>query len=227
MILNQCPAKCHTCRAKVCQEQQEAANICACSVGPIPKVADEDEEEPGDLEAFLGLGDCLFTAVCSAPEATISAMSNMATELAEKALCSTPMKKADLIPHYLHDFEEVFTKEYFDLLPEKHSWDHAIELEPGSKPSACKVYPLAPNEQVQLDTFLQENLSTGRICPSKSLMASPVFFIKKKDGSFCLVQDYCALNAMTVKNHYPLPIISELINQLRGAKYFTKLEVGL
>ena len=63
VILNQCPAKCHTCRAKVCQEQQEAVNICACSVGPIPKVADEDEEEPGDLEAFLGPGDCLFTAV--------------------------------------------------------------------------------------------------------------------------------------------------------------------
>ena len=75
-----------------------------------------------------------------------------------------------LIPHYLRDFEEVFAKESFDSLPEKYSWDHAIELEPGSKPSACKVYPLAPNKQVQLDTFLQENLSTGRIHPSKSPM---------------------------------------------------------
>ena len=225
MILNRCPAKCHTCRAKVCQEQQEAAKIHTCRVGPIPRVADKDEEGPGDLEAFLGLGDWLFATVCSAPKATIAAMSNMGTELAEKALHSTPMKKADLIPHYLRDFEEVFAKESFDLLPEKHSWDHAIELEPGLKPSACKVYPLVPNEQVQLDTFLQENLSTGRIHPSKSLMASPVFFIKKKDGSLCLVQDYRALNAMTVKNCYPLPIISELINQLQGVKYFTKLDV--
>jgi hypothetical protein len=56
-------------------------------------------------------------------------------------------------------------------------------------------------------------------------MASLVFFIKKKDGSLCLVQDYCALNAMTVKNKYPLPLISELITKLRGAKYFTKLDV--
>ena len=149
----------------------------------------------------------------------------MATKLAEKALRSTPVKTADLIPPYLHDFKEVFAKESFDLLPVKCSWDHAIELEPGSKPSSCKVYPLAPNEQVQLDTFLQENLSTGQIHPSKSPMALPVFFIKKKDGSLHLVQDYRALNAMTVKNHYPLPIISELINQLRGAKYFTKLNV--
>ena len=176
-------------------------------------MADKDEEEPGDLEAFLGPGDRLFAAVCLAPKATIAATSNMATELAEKSLCSTPMKKADLIPHYLCDFKEVFAKESFDLLPEKCSWDHAIELESGSNPSACKVSPLAPNEQVQLDTFLQENLSIGQIHPSKSPMGLPVFFIKK-DGSLCLVQDYHALNAITVKNCYPLPIISELINQL-------------
>ena len=56
-------------------------------------------------------------------------------------------------------------------------------------------------------------------------MASPVFFIKKKDGTLRLVQDYRALNAMTVKNKYLLPLISELINKLRGAKYFTKLDV--
>jgi len=56
-------------------------------------------------------------------------------------------------------------------------------------------------------------------------MASLVFFIKKKDGTLWLVQDYRALNAMTVKNKYPLPLISELINKLRGAKYFTKLDV--
>ena len=189
------------------------------------KVADKDEEEPGDFETFLGLGDRLFATICPVPEATIAVTSNMATELAEKALRSTPAKTADLIPPYLHDFKEVFTKESFDSLPVKCSWDHAIELEPGLKPSACKVYPLAPNEQVQLDTFLQENLSTSRIHCSKSPMALLVFFIKKKDGLLHLVQDYHALNAMTVKNCYPLSIISELINQLQGVKYFTKLDV--
>jgi hypothetical protein len=56
-------------------------------------------------------------------------------------------------------------------------------------------------------------------------MASPVFFIKKKDGSLRLVQDYRMLNDMTVKNKYPLPLISKLVNQLCGAKYFTKLDV--
>jgi len=56
-------------------------------------------------------------------------------------------------------------------------------------------------------------------------MAASVFFIKKKDGSLCLVQDYRALNVVTVKNKYPLPLISQLISQLHGARYFTKLDV--
>jgi len=56
-------------------------------------------------------------------------------------------------------------------------------------------------------------------------MAALVFFIKKKDSSLRLVQDYQALNSMTVKNKYPLPLISKLISQLRGARYFTKLDV--
>ena len=68
--------------------------------------------------------------------------------------------------------------------------------------------------KVELDAFLEENLHTGRIRPSKSPMASPVFFIKKKDGSLQLVQDYQALNSVMVKNRYPIPLISELIMQL-------------
>jgi len=56
-------------------------------------------------------------------------------------------------------------------------------------------------------------------------MAASVFFVKKKDGKLCLMQDYRALNAITVKNKYPLPLTPELIAKLRGAKYFTKLDI--
>ena len=118
------------------------------------------------------------------------------------------------ILEYLQEFEDVFSKETFDTLPPQKSWDHAIELEPGSKPTNCKVYPLPPKEQVELNAFLEENLCTGRIHPSKSPMASLVFFIKKQDGSLQLVQDYQALNSITVKNHYLILLISELITQL-------------
>ena len=80
-------------------------------------------------------------------------------------------------------------------------------------------------EQKELDSFLEENLCTRRIHSFKSPMAAPVFFIKKKNGSLQLVQDYRVLNFMTVKNKYPLPLISELVSQLCGARYFTKLDV--
>ena len=113
----------------------------------------------------------------------------------------------------------------FACLPNQKPWDHAIELTAGAQPKGCKVYPLSVTEQGELDNFLTENLAMGHIRQSKSPMASPMFFIKKKDSSLQLVQDYRMLNDMTVKNKYPLPLISELVNQLRGAKYFTKLDV--
>jgi len=129
------------------------------------------------------------------------------------------------LPAYIVEFQSVFAKEDFDILPEHRKWDHTIELTPRVEPKSSKVYPLSPLEQAGLDAFLEENLHTGRIRPSKSPMAVPMFFIKKKDGSLYLVQDYRALNAVTVKNKYPLPLISELVSQLCGARYFTKLDV--
>ena len=89
----------------------------------------------------------------------------------------------------------------------------------------CKIYPLNPQEQKELDKFLKEQLETGRIRSSKSPMASPFFFVKKKDGKLRLVQDYRKLNEMMIKNRYPLPLISELIDQLTRAKYFSKMDV--
>ncbi|KNZ77324.1 hypothetical protein J132_05752, partial [Termitomyces sp. J132] len=95
-----------------------------------------------------------------------------------------------IVSNHLHNFEDVFFKAFFDSLPEHKQWDHAVELILDAKLSNCKVYPLAPHEQDELDAFLQENLSSGLIWPSKYPMASPVFFIEKKNGSLCLVQDY-------------------------------------
>ena len=129
------------------------------------------------------------------------------------------------LPAYVVEFQSVFAKEDFDILPEHHKWVHAIKLIPRAEPKSSKVYPLSPLEQAKLDAFLEENLCTRRIRPSKSPIAASVFFIKKKDSSLWLVQDYRTLNAITVKNRYPFPLISELVSQLRGAQYFTKLDV--
>jgi hypothetical protein len=66
---------------------------------------------------------------------------------------------------------------------------------------------MSPKEQIELDTFLQDALDTGRIRHSKLPIGAPVFFIKKKDGKLGFVQDYCTLNLITLKNHYPLSLI--------------------
>ena len=129
------------------------------------------------------------------------------------------------LPTYVVEFQSVFAKEDFNILLEHHKWDHAIELIPRAEPKSSKVYPLSPLEQTELDAFLEENLHTRQIRPSKSPIAVPVFFIKRKDGLLWLVQDYHALNAITVKNRYPLSLISELVSQLCGTKYFTKLDI--
>jgi hypothetical protein len=80
-------------------------------------------------------------------------------------------------------------------------------------------------EQMEMDAFLDEALATGRIRQSKSPLGAPVYFIKKKDGKLHFVQDYQALNAITRKNQYPLPLINDLIHWLRDVCYFTKLDV--
>ena len=116
-------------------------------------------------------------------------------------------KKTDPIPEQYKGFEEVFEKAEFNTLPPKRPWDHVIELKPGAEPAGCKVHPLNLDKQKELNMFLEEHLCTGHIQPSKSPMASPFFFIKKKDGQLRPVQDYRKLNDMTIKNQYPLPLI--------------------
>jgi len=189
----------------------------------------ELEETPPQMHSpDWGLRDQLFLTRIfpELTEVNLRATATTSQRLAEEARHSKETLAAvTLLPAYVTEFQSVFAKENFDILPEHRKWDHAIELIPGAEPKLSKVYPLSPLEQEELDAFLEENLRTGRIRPSKSPIAAPVFFIKKKDGSLRLVQDYRALNAVTVKNRYPLPLISELVSQLRGAKYFTKLDV--
>ena len=98
------------------------------------------------------------------------------------------------------------------MLPLRKPWDHAIDLTPGADlPRSC-TFPLSPAEQRELDKFLKENLANGRIQLSKSPVSAPVFFVKKKDGSLRLVQDYRKLNVVTVKNSYPLPLLSNVLS---------------
>jgi hypothetical protein len=235
--MSHCPGRCNTCRKEIKQEhhqcQMEARHLRAYRSGPIPTVEDVSEDIPElypdnvEVPDEIEEGDWVFMTTVYDQEEFIRASATTSQRLSEAfAKNSGPPKSfRESVPKASHDFEDIFSKESFDELLDRKPWDHAIELELGAKTSSTKVYPLSLNEQEQLDAFIEENLASGRIWPFKSPMVAPVFFIKKKDGSLRLVQDYRALNSKTIKNVYPLPLIFDLINRLQGACYFTKLDV--
>jgi hypothetical protein len=149
------------------------------------------------------------------------------TELAEKA-GEDKRKRTfeEIVPREFQRYAKVFSEAESERLPEHKSYDHAIDLKPETPETIrSKVYPMLVNEQEELDRFLDENLRKKYILPSKFPIASPVFFIKKKDGRLHLVQDYRKLNDFTIKNRYPLPLASDIINRLRQARIFTKFDV--
>jgi hypothetical protein len=118
-------------------------------------------------------------------------------------------------------------KEEVERFPESRTWDHTIDMKPGFEPKSFKSYNLTPEECKQQEIFIKENLKKGYIRPSKSPMASPFFFVSKKDRKLRLTQDYRYLNQWTVKNAYPLPLISEIMDKIKTsrAKYFMKFDV--
>jgi hypothetical protein len=80
-------------------------------------------------------------------------------------------------------------------------------------------------EQNEIKGFVEDQLAKGYIRPSKSPQTLPVFFIPKKDGKKYMVMDYRYLNEGTVKNNYPLPLISQIVDKLKGSKIFTNMDL--
>ncbi len=224
--MSRCPAKCTECLSEVKAESRAwrlvSKCIRACTLGPAPTLVEEDDDDSEDTPtpaSGLEEDDRIFAATLHPLAEEVCATGTTSQRLTEafrknQQASEGPTGFHEHLPEHLHQFEDVFSKESFDMLPDHRPWDHAIELKPGSDLKGCKVYPISLSEQVELDAFIQENLVSSRIRQLKSPMASPVFFIKKKDGALQLVQDYWALNTLTVKNKYPLPLISEIVAQL-------------
>ncbi|GJV13353.1 putative reverse transcriptase domain-containing protein [Tanacetum coccineum] len=100
-----------------------------------------------------------------------------------------------------------------------------IELIPRATPVAKSPYRLTPSKLEELSGQLKELQGKGFIRPSLPPWGAPVLFIKKKDGSFRMCIDYRELNKLTVKNHYPLPRIDDLFDQLQGSQFFSKIDL--
>ncbi|XP_061485300.1 uncharacterized protein LOC133385725, partial [Rhineura floridana] len=131
----------------------------------------------------------------------------------------------EALPEQYREFADVFGKQEADQLPPHRPYDCPIDLLPGAKIPVGRLYSLSEPELAALREFLDKNLRRGFIRPSTSPAAAPVPFVKKKCGELRLCNDYRALNQITVRNRYPLPLIPELLERLRGARIFTKLDL--
>jgi hypothetical protein len=129
------------------------------------------------------------------------------------------------IPAEYHDFVDVFSKQKAEKLPEHRPYDLRINLIDDATPPLGPIYSLSEAEQLALREYLAENLSKGFIKQSTSPCGAPILFVKKKDGSLRLCVDYRGLNRVTRKDRYPLPLIPDLLDRLRTAKRFTKLDL--
>jgi len=198
--MNRCPPRCegyHAIRKeRALRRKTEARAINICRFGPPLEYAEDLEEDETPLwvcKVEYKQGNRLFMTRILPEHAAedLCATSTISQKLAEGARRASETWKGLLtLPDCVKGFKSVFAKEDFDILPEHRQWDYTIELVPGLEPKSSKVYPLSPVEQKELDSFLEENLHTRQIRPSKSPIVAPVFFIKKKDGSLWLVQDY-------------------------------------
>ena len=121
-------------------------------------------------------------------------------------------------------FQDVFPYELPSLLPHREFY-FSIEVYPRTDPISVAPYKMAPLELKELKTQLEELLSKGFIRPSTSPWGALVLFVKKKIGTLRLCIDYRKLNRVTMKNKYHLLGIVDLFDQLKGAKYFSKVDL--
>ncbi|KAK3545988.1 hypothetical protein QTP70_018944 [Hemibagrus guttatus] len=129
------------------------------------------------------------------------------------------------LPHQYTDFMEVFSEERAARLPTHQVWDCAIDLLPNTSLPKGRVYPLSLPESKAMEEYIETALDAGHIRPSTSPTAAGSFFVGKKDGGLRPCIDYRGLNAITVRYPYPLPLVPAALEQLRGARVFTKLDL--
>jgi hypothetical protein len=131
-----------------------------------------------------------------------------------------PLKKISVACEYAYVFPNKLSG-----MPPDRDIEFAIELQPGTSPISKRPYRMPPAELAKLQKQLQELLDKGFICPSISPWGCPTLFVKKKDESLRRCIDYRPLNAVTIKNKYPLPRIDVLFDQLVGVKVFSKIDL--
>jgi hypothetical protein len=130
-----------------------------------------------------------------------------------------------LLPREFWDSLDAFLPKKAEELPPHRPWDHKIELTPGKQPPHFRNRPLSPAELKCVKKWIDEMLDKGFIRESSSPAAAPLLLAAKPGGGVRVCHDYRGLNALTIKNRYPLPLIRETLDALCNAKFYTKLDV--
>ena len=111
------------------------------------------------------------------------------------------------------------------LLPSHVVHDHSIPLVPGSLPSNIHLYRQPFSQKNEIEKMVQELLNAGVIHPSMSPYSYPIVMVLKKEFSWRMCHDFRALNKLTIKEKFSIPIIDDLLDGLSGAQFFTKLDL--
>lgn len=135
-----------------------------------------------------------------------------------------PLDLSQVPPQY-HHLKAVFSKRKATSLPPHRPSDCVIELLPGTCPPRGRIFSLSSPERTAMDKYIDESLSAGIIRPSTSPAGAGFFFVGKKDGGLRPCIDYRGLNKITVRNRYPLPLMSTAFEILQEANIFTKLDL--
>jgi hypothetical protein len=133
---------------------------------------------------------------------------------------SIPLDLQGIIDKHSKVFEDIPKR-----LPPTRNHDHDIHLIPGSVPPNIRPYRYSYAQKSEIECMVEEMLEASIIRPSQSSYSAPVVMVFKKDGSWRMCPDYRELNKITIKDKFPIPVIDELLDELHGAIYFTKLDL--
>ena len=143
----------------------------------------------------------------------------------EEEAARSEIEAKKLVPEKFHKWIKVFEKKQSERMLMRKVWDYIIEVKERFVPRKGKVYPLLREKRKEVREFVKKQLRKEYIRPSKSLQTAPVFFVGKKNGKKRMVQDYRYLNEWTVKNNYPLPLISDILENIGMKKVFMKMDL--